>query len=388
MTSWMKSMPPRMEIADLDIQESDPRYPDAVKCVQTYWKQAIHMTYDQRKRYLGFLDTRSKVDYLSKTPGVTSHILYTSARNYLGEIPTKNIRWADYLFLTSLYKRLPDDYLEAVAARYSTTTIWDYTEEYRDYYPEPTLSSQDSTTESTKISDPLKIDLTQNEEMPNKQQNISVGHKDNGVPIESIQKQSATSTQRKELLFGTTTAIQKQDTDTNKKNDNETRASTSQQQANPSNQKQTIILPRTTSDQQQDATPTRKKENETPSSGLGSPPEALASTEPMVPETWNIDNVVGILSLQNKKRLCPAPESSSKRARLDGDEILEKVNQQAEIIQQAMDKLQCNQDIKLQEVREAVEQNRQALESMQSELRQFMSAVASTLRHIQERLDE
>ncbi|UKZ82645.1 hypothetical protein TrVFT333_010438 [Trichoderma virens FT-333] len=277
MASWIKSEPPRMEIADLDIPKSDPRYASAVKCVRTYWKQATRLTVEQRKRFLGFLASESKVDYLSKTP-VTLHILYTSARNYQGEFPVQDICWADYLFLSSLYQCLPQDYVAAVMARYYTITVTDYTEEYRSYHPEPTSSCQKKTTESTKVSQPVNVNLTHIQEVLNKQQKVSPAQqKDGGVRAISSQKPNA------------------------------------------------------------------------------------------------------------------AAESSAKRVRLYGDEILEKVNLQAEIIQQAMDKFsekQDNQDNMLHEVREAIEQNKQALEHMQSELRQFMSAVATTFRNIQERLDQ
>ncbi|KAL7961229.1 hypothetical protein V8C34DRAFT_319998 [Trichoderma compactum] len=395
MVSKTASMPPRLEIEDLEIQESHPRYAAAVRCVRTYWKQATRMTHDQRNRFLGFLETGGEVDYLSK-PSVTSHILYTSARNYQGKIPIENIRWADYLFLSSLYNNdLPVDYVTAVTARYSSTKIVDFTDEYRSYYPEPTARSQGVITESIKTSQPITFnDLTQNQGISNKQPKASRDQKkDSGESVVPRQKQNATHAQKKKLLVK---PVPRNIGDATKKND-EVGASTSQQQDNMPPQNKNVVMPATIPSQQQDTTPAQENGDETSASisqnekttaaGTLFPPETPANTEPVVPETWSIDNVVGILSLQNKKRLCPAPESPSKRAKLDGHEILEKVNEQAEIIQQAMDKLQCNQDSKLQEVREAVEQNKQALEGMRSELRQFMSAVASTLRDLQERLE-
>jgi hypothetical protein len=114
-----------------------------------------------------------------------------------------------------------------------------------------------------------------------------------------------------------------------------------------------------------------------------------SATQSAVPGAWSIDNVIDTMSPSNKKRLgCEPERSAAKRAKADSNEMLQKVNQQAEVIQRAIDMLQANHDKKLQEMREAIEENKQALNAMQGELRQFMSAVATTLRDIQERLDE
>ncbi|KAL7934376.1 hypothetical protein V8C35DRAFT_40906 [Trichoderma chlorosporum] len=334
---WNK--PPQFELADLNMQKSDHRYANAVKCVRAYWQQATRLTFEQRKRYLGYLDARKKEDYLSTASiqaNVTSHILYTSARNYLGEFPAKDARWTDYIFLSALYEKLPADYLEAIEQRYSTSDIRDYSSEYRSYYPEP-IAVLGGSAKFFKTKPSSTIDLTKCEQVSTHQQN-------------------ATVTQKKANIVPISTSKKHNDALTRKKGD-EVPSSTSQ----PLN---------------------------IPSEGTQFPTASTTATGSVVSEAWNIDNVVGILSLQNNKRQSSTPESSPKRARMDGNEILEKVNQQAEIIQQAMDKLQSNQDIKLQEVCDTVEQNKQTLDNLQNELRQFMSAVATTLRNIQERLDE
>lgn len=338
------------------------------------------------------------MDYLSK-PSVTSHILYTSARNYQGKIPTEDIRWSDYMFLLSLYGNLPADFVAAVKERYYSANILDFTEEYRSYHPEPTPRSEEITTESIKTRQPINIDLTQSNEISNKKPNASRDpKKDSDELIAPRHKQNTTHAQKKNGFFTNPKPIPRQHIAIITPKDDEVGASTSQQQDNIPLQYKNVVMPATINGQQQDTTPAQENGDETSASisqnenttaaGTQFPPEAPANTEPGVPETWNIDNIVGILSLQHKKRLCPAPESSSKRARLGGNEILEKVNERAENIQQAMDKLQRNHDSKLQGVREAVEQNKQALEDMRSELRKFMSAVATTLRNIQEGLDE
>ncbi|KAK4069578.1 uncharacterized protein Triagg1_7002 [Trichoderma aggressivum f. europaeum] len=273
--------------------------------------------------------------------------------------------------------------------------IVDFTDEYRSYYPELTARSQGVITESIKTSQPITFyDLAQNKGISNKQPKASRDQKDSGESVVPGQKKKATPAQKENPIVK---AVPRNIGDTTEKND-EVGVSTSQQQGNMPPQNKNVVMPVTIHSPQQDTTPAQENGDETSASIIQNEnttaaethflPETPANTEPVAPETWNIDNVVGILSLQSKKRLCSAPESSPKRAKFDGHEILEKVNEQAGIIQQAMDKLQCNQDSKLQEVREAVEQNKQALEDMRSELRKFMSVVASTLRDIQERLEE
>jgi hypothetical protein len=106
------------------------------------------------------------------------------------------------------------------------------------------------------------------------------------------------------------------------------------------------------------------------------------------PEPWNIDNVVGVLTMPKTKRLSSALESSPKRAKLDHNELLKQVNHQTEIIQQTIHNSQACQYVKLQQIYSSVDQNKEALSIMQNDLRQFMSAVASTLRDIREHLDE
>ncbi|KAL6852168.1 hypothetical protein J3F83DRAFT_756832 [Trichoderma novae-zelandiae] len=106
-------------------------------------------------------------------------------------------------------------------------------------------------------------------------------------------------------------------------------------------------------------------------------------------DTWHIDDVVSMLSLpSSKKRPNSTPESIAKRVKMDDDEILEHIHLESEMLQEAIQSLQDDQETTLREVRQAVEENRQALGVMQSESRQFMSAVAATLRDIQGHLGE
>ncbi|KAH0491891.1 hypothetical protein TgHK011_003293 [Trichoderma gracile] len=59
-----KLSPPRFEISDMGLSETDPRYAAAVRCVETYWKQATCLTEAQILSYLGYLNRKNISDYI------------------------------------------------------------------------------------------------------------------------------------------------------------------------------------------------------------------------------------------------------------------------------------------------------------------------------------
>ncbi|KAL7806836.1 hypothetical protein V8C44DRAFT_195768 [Trichoderma aethiopicum] len=283
--------PPRFEISDCGLSESDPRYAAAVKCVQTYWKQATRLTEAKRLKYLGYLNRENIAEFIpisaltaepdSVMARASSHKLYPRF-SVQGTLPVSGDIFTGYMLLSSLYEKLPPEYLKAIKKRYRGTTIGDHTDEYRRLYPAPAV------------------------------------HREIVTPVSK------------------------------------------------DNLRQLFNIPKTA-----------ENSTSTPS-----------TTQSAVPGAWSIGNVIETMSPSNRKRLGSGPESAAKRAKADNNEMLKKVNQQAEIIQEAIESLQEKQETKLREMREAIEENKQAVTTMQGELRQFMSAVATTLRDIQERLDE
>ncbi|KAL7818398.1 hypothetical protein V8C26DRAFT_397553 [Trichoderma gracile] len=286
-----KLSPPRFEISDLGLSESDPRYAAAVRCVKTYWKQATCLTEAQILSYLGYLNRKNISDYipvsaLTAEPDTlearaSNHRLYP-ALSVQGTLHKKDTSWTGYMLLSSLYEKLPAEYLRAIDTRFGSATIGDHTAEYRRLYPAPAVQREIITPVSNE-------DLRQ---------------------LFNISETAEASTAR------------------------------------PS------------------------------------------TTQSALPDAWSIHNVIDTMSPSNRKRLGSEHERSAKRAKVESSELLKKVNQQTEGIQKAIDLMQAEQDIMLQDMREAIEENKEALGAMQSELRQFMSAVATTLRSIQERLDE
>lgn len=249
------------------------------------------MTEAQILRYLDYLNRKNIADFIpisavtaepdSVMARASTHELYPRF-SVQGTLPNNGDFWTGYMLLSSLYEKLPPEYLRAIKKRFGSTTIGDHTDEYRHLYPAP-----------------------------------------------AVQREIVTPVSNDDLrrLFNIPEAAE---------------ASTS-----------------------------------TPS-----------TTQSAAPGAWSIGNIIKTMSPSNRKRLGSGPESAAKRAKADNNEMLKKVNQQAEIIQEAIESLQEKQETKLQEMREAIEENKQAVTTMQGELRQFMSAVATTLRDIQERLDE
>ncbi|KAM0261488.1 hypothetical protein ACHAQJ_002169 [Trichoderma viride] len=291
--------PPEFEIADLRMSESDPTYPDAVRCVQTYWKQATNMNSNQRLKYIWYVQGNRRKDFLVKpfawTGGtVTAHSLYQRACDDEGGFC--RLSWAAYLFLSTLYGDLPNAYKEAVAERYGTSIIADHSNVYRHFYPAPASTTDGAVGIWTGTS-----------------------HLNNNtLRDESFREQTSTW----DGPLGVTPKQEDVDATTS-----------SNQQLNP-------LLA------------------EYQYSPASSTPEKALVLEP-----WRFDD-------------------SLKRAKL-----LKQANQQTEIIQQTIHDSQSNQNVKLQEIHNSVQQHTQALRSIQSDLRQFMSA-ASTLRVTREPSDK
>lgn len=103
---------------------------------------------------------------------------------------------------------------------------------------------------------------------------------------------------------------------------------------------------------------------------------------------WSIDNIIDALAVSKNKRSSSASESSSKRTKLGDDEILNHINQHTEAIHKIIHEAQLEQHSKLQEIHHGVEKTAQILTGVQNDLRQFMSAVASALKDIQEHFNE
>lgn len=138
-----KLKPPKLEIEDLCIPESDPIYSNAIRCVQTYWKQAASMTENQRQKYLWYLQ-KAHIKHFAAKPfechggTIAAHNLYQRARDDAGNFV--RLSWPAYLLLSSLYEEIPKRYKEAIAKKYGTSDIEDHTTIYRHFYPAPTCA--------------------------------------------------------------------------------------------------------------------------------------------------------------------------------------------------------------------------------------------------------
>lgn len=314
--------PPKFEIEDLCIPESDPIYPDAVRCVQKYWEQAADMTKGQCQKYLWYLQ-KSHIKHFVTKPferhggTVIAHGLYQRARDDAGNFV--RLSRPVYLLLSSLYGDLPKRYKEAIAKKYGPSVFEDHTAVYRHFYETPTSTMTKSVTESTTTQVP-EIDLMR----------------------ETLQESTPSDTQR---------SVKIEDED-----NTDTKASASK-------------------DGDDINLETRD-------------PSSMASETAPTQGTWNINDIKNALAPPTKKRSSSAPESAVKRTKLSDDEILSHFNQQTEAIQKTIHEVQLEQRSKLQEIHLDVEKGVQVLNSMQNDLRQFMSAAASALKDIREHLNE
>ncbi|KAF3066212.1 hypothetical protein CFAM422_009169 [Trichoderma lentiforme] len=397
--------PPQFEISDLKLQMSDPIWPDAVRLVQTYWKQATVLDPKQRRQYLQFLNDE---DLASKIVAVKQKQCLVHGLSYdkKGKRVLDELYWVGFLMNATLLDALPLDYAKTIRKRYGSSSFQDYTHQYRQIYPEPKYTHMEAIPKPTSANQQMDA-VSDQKNISNlipssdQQQNATpTQKKPDNMPVTTDREQSATSPQRPNVVMPTSTGIQQENPETQKKEGNKAHSSTTQQEAQTPPQK-IAVIPSLMSKQEQDITPPQKNRDASPASTIqqesNQPAGAqLVSTSPTTaqslgPESWNIGNVVDMLSQVKKKRLSSAPESSPKRVRTNDNEVLDQVSHQATITKSALEKLQSiaeQHDAKLQEVSATAEQNKQTLSDMQSELRHFMSAVASTLRDIQERLEE
>ncbi|KAL6813018.1 hypothetical protein GGI42DRAFT_162318 [Trichoderma sp. SZMC 28013] len=378
-------IPPKFEISDLSVKLGNPIYPGAVRCVQAYWKQATSMTPDQRDRYLLYLHGLDQKDSFVEPllgENLTSSVMFQRLCSLNDGFPSKRLSWPAYLFLSAWYVHLPTEYIAEIENLHGTSLIQDHTAKYRSIYPATIIKDYSVAPASTQKQNATPVQQTDNV----------------ASTSSSKQPKNAAAKQKKDNKLPLWTCLQN-DIPTLGKGPTKP-AATKQHNAAPKQEKPTVV-PASANIQQQNVAPvhgddeqvlasTSQQEN-TASVVAQLPPATPTTPQSAVAEPWNIDNVVGILSESKKKPLVFSAESSSKRTRVNDNEVLGQVNQQATITKSALEKLQStveNQGAKLQEACAAAEQNKQTLDSMQSELRQFMSAVASALRDIKDRLEE
>lgn len=152
-----KLKPPKLEIEDICIPESDPLYHNAVRCVQAYWKQAASISEGQRQKYLWYLQKTHIKHFVTKPfdchgGTITAHSLYQRARDDAGNFV--RLSWPAYLLLSSLYGDVPKRYKEAIEKKYGTSVIEDHATIYRHFYPAPICTMEKSAMESTTVQAP------------------------------------------------------------------------------------------------------------------------------------------------------------------------------------------------------------------------------------------
>ncbi|KAL6796662.1 hypothetical protein J3E68DRAFT_311257 [Trichoderma sp. SZMC 28012] len=396
--------PPQFEISDLKLQSSDPMWPEAVRLVQTYWKQATVLAPEQRRQYLEYFDRPNLASMLGSLKRLNIVGWWDKLRDKNGNLLFKRLAWPWYMKISTLHGTLPEDYKAAIKTVHGRSVIEDFTESYRLIYPAP--KETDAIIKAASTSQPadsisIQKDISNLAPSSNQQQNATpMQIKANGISVTASQEQDATSPQKNNIVISVFGSIQQQNPAAKKKKGGETQVSTDQKETHTPPQNK-AVTPSPSFTEQQNATPTQEKANtltastiqqdNNSSAGTQLPPTSPKTTQLVESEAWNISNVVDVLGHVRKKRLSSAPESSPKRVKANEDDLSNPLNLRITITQKSLDQLRSNvedQGSKLQGVSVTAEQNKQILNDMQSELRQFMSAVASTLQDIQERLEE
>lgn len=395
--------PPQFEISDLKLQSSDPMWPEAVRLVQTYWKQATVMAPGQCREYLEVFD-RPNLAYVLSTLKKIDIFKWWDTLHDKDGIIFRRLSWSGYLKVATLHGNLPMAYKAAIATIHGRSAIEDFTDSYRWIYPAPketdaAIKAATTSHQAYSISD--KKIISNLVPARNQEQNATpTPIKAGGISVTASQEQDAISPQRNNAVILIPAGIQQPYSTSKKKKGSKAQVSTDQKETHTPLQI-TAVDSSPSFTQKRNTTPAKKRAQTLPASTIQQINNPSAGTQlvststrtaqSVGPEGWNIGNVVDMLGQVKKRRLSSAPESSPKRVKTNDNEVLDQVNQQATITKGALEKLQSTaeqQGAKLQEVSATSEQNKQTLNDMQSELRHFMSAVASTLRDIQERLEE
>ncbi|KAL5095026.1 hypothetical protein Trisim1_003631 [Trichoderma cf. simile WF8] len=396
--------PPQFEISDLKWQPSDPLWPDAVRLVQTYWKQATVLAPEQRRKYLAIFDSPNLAGILEAFKKLSISNSWDILHNNEGDTIFRRLAWSWYLKIATFHDNLPEDYKATIQTIHGRSDIEDFTESYRRIYPAPketdaVIKAASASQQTNSTSGQKNI----NNIAPScNQQQIATPTltKTWGISVAAIQKRNASTPQKNRFNIPTSTGIQQQSLAAKEKEGSKEQDSTGQKETHTPPQNK-AVAPSPSFTEQQNTTAAQKKEDTLPalnlqqdsnsSTGTQLTPTSPKTVRPVESEGWNIGNVVDMLGQVKKKRLSSAPESSPKRVKRNDNELLGEVNQKTTITQKSVDQLRTivkGQGAKLEEVSAAAEQNKQTLSDIRSELRQFMSAVASTLSDIQERLEE
>lgn len=127
------NIPPlKIELSDIPCTESHEQYPNAIRAVRAYWRQATNMTFEDQIEYKGL------IEYMFAYEQEASLWRSKCSSNYKSckASPT----WAKYVFIKAMYGGSKIHNLDTqVLGIFKSIKIEDFERDYRTYNPNPAI---------------------------------------------------------------------------------------------------------------------------------------------------------------------------------------------------------------------------------------------------------
>ncbi|KAJ4861691.1 hypothetical protein T069G_02645 [Trichoderma breve] len=122
----------KFDAKDLNLKPDDPRYKLGMHCLGTYWSQAILLETHEQEEMVGYLRNHDYYSYTTPSARVTAttHKLYHATMRAFDASGLEGLSRPIYLILSSLYIRLPREYLELIKDRFGTTDVINHEQDY------------------------------------------------------------------------------------------------------------------------------------------------------------------------------------------------------------------------------------------------------------------
>ncbi|KAL7910634.1 hypothetical protein GGI35DRAFT_478060 [Trichoderma velutinum] len=143
---------------DLNLEPDDPRYEDGMRCVRTYWAQAIKLETHEQEEMTEYLRKHDYVLGPSAKKTATSHKLYRATMRAYHTFGPEGLSWPIYLILASIYDSLPRVYIASILDRFGDNAYEDAFEDCTKEYLRAVSNTEGTLTTATKTS--LKIPRT------------------------------------------------------------------------------------------------------------------------------------------------------------------------------------------------------------------------------------
>ncbi|KAL6889071.1 hypothetical protein GGI43DRAFT_416390 [Trichoderma evansii] len=132
--------PVSIELYDIPCNESHEQYPNAIRAVKAYWRQATNMTFEDQIEYKGIVEYMFTFEQ--------EPLLWRSKCSSLYKSCKASPTWAKYVFIKAMYGGAKIHNLDAqVLGIFKSLKIEDFERDYRTHIPDPARVKEGTPTE-------------------------------------------------------------------------------------------------------------------------------------------------------------------------------------------------------------------------------------------------